>query len=811
MLQVRITYHPHYKKTASAAIKFYFFVLLLISFCDAQLGFAQYAPTDCDSKIEGTVHDTQHEALMGVSVWIKELKRGTVTDQKGVYMFRNLCPGKYTLVFSSIGFQTKSHEIEVKSHQAFDYSLELLDDAIHLEEVAIIEERLALEERLTQNTKTLSKTELNRLQGNNLGNIVKNITGVTVFQTGSRITKPVIQGMHSNRIQVINNGIRQEGQQWGAEHAPEIDPFLAKNISVIKGAAVLEYGLEAVGGAIIVSPPELPTSKGMSGEFHTVGMSNGWGGAVSGMLESSIGNVKGLGVRTQGTFRQLGDSEAANYVLSNTSVKEINFSVALGLKREKYGIEAFYSRFDTDLGILSSAHIGNTTDLYRAIRTGEPAIIREFTYDLINPRQKVVHHLFKTEGFLQISEAVKLKVFYGLQINQRDEFDIRRGGRSERPALAMRLLTQTLDASLEYRHHQHWQGKVGSQSTYQDNFNDVELTGSRRLIPDYNKFATGLFWIERLVKDKWEAELGLRYDYIYLKSYVFDRRGNLSIPERNFHNLAANAGFIYQLNPNTQWRTNLGISQRNPHVNELYSSGLHHAAAAVEEGDANLQAERLLKLVSTIAWQKKRWQMELSPYYHHFDNYIFLNPREITLTIRGAFPVFYYTQQQAYFLGLDASLQYELLPHLFVRTDMAYLQATDQLIWINPNRFKHTLYYERPNWGKLANVFAKIEVVQVSRQYRAPEVIEDIENIPSEVVVPFDFAAAPAGYALLNVSFGSTVPFKKNAFTWSFEVENLCNTAYRDYMNRYRYFADDVGRNFTLRLSYSFDTQSFFN
>ncbi len=811
MLQKRTTYHPHYNKAiVSMAIKDYLFVLLLISFCNVHSGFAQYAATDCDSKIEGTVHDTQHEALVGVSVWIKELKRGTVTDERGVYTMGNLCAGKYTLVFSFIGFKTKSQEIEVKIHQAFDYSLELTDDAIHLEEVAIIEERLRLEDKLTQNTKTLSKTELNRLQGNNLGNILKNITGVTVFQTGSRITKPVIQGMHSNRIQVINNGIRQEGQQWGAEHAPEIDPFLAKNISVIKGAAALEYGVEAIGGAIIVSPPDLPTSKGIAGEFHTVGMSNGWGGAVSGTLEGSIGNIKGLGARIQGTFRQLGDSEAANYVLSNTGVKEINFSAALGLKREKYGIEVFYSRFDTDLGILSSAHIGNTTDLYRAISTGEPAIVRDFTHEIINPRQKVVHQLFKTEGFLQLSQAVKLSVLYGLQFNQRDEFDIRRGGRSERPALSMQLLTQTFDASLEYRHHQHWQGKIGTQSIYQDNFNDVARTGSRRLIPDYEKFATGLFWVERLVKDKWEAELGLRYDYIYLKSYVFDRSDNLSIPERNFHNISANAGFIYYLSQNTQWRTNLGISQRNPHVNELYSNGLHHAAAAIEEGDANLQAEQSFKIVSTLTWQKERWQIELSPYYHHFENYIFLNPREIALTIRGAFPVFNYTQQQADFFGLDASLQYELLPHLFVRTDMAYMRATGQLIWMNPNRFKHTLYYEKPNWGKLANVFAKIEVIQVSRQHRAPEVIEDIENIPSEQIEPFDFAAAPAGYALLNLSFGSTVPFKKSAFTWSFEVENIFNTAYRDYMNRYRYFADDMGRNFTLRLSYSFGTKSFF-
>lgn len=40
---------------------------------------------------------------------------------------------------------------------------------------------------------------------------------------GLLLPNPVIHGLHSNRILILNNEVRQEGQQWGADHAPEID------------------------------------------------------------------------------------------------------------------------------------------------------------------------------------------------------------------------------------------------------------------------------------------------------------------------------------------------------------------------------------------------------------------------------------------------------------------------------------------------------------------------------------------------------------------------------------------------------------
>ena len=99
----------------------------------------------------------------------------------------------------------------------------------HTEElraVRISSTRIA--DRPTQAANSLSEQELDRSRGLSLGESLKSISGVTSLNTGNSIAKPVIHGLHSNRVLVLNNGVRQESQQWGSEHAPEVDPFVAR-------------------------------------------------------------------------------------------------------------------------------------------------------------------------------------------------------------------------------------------------------------------------------------------------------------------------------------------------------------------------------------------------------------------------------------------------------------------------------------------------------------------------------------------------------------------------------------------------------
>jgi iron complex outermembrane receptor protein len=225
-----------------------------------------------------------------------------------------------------------------------------------------------------------------------------------MLQTGATIGKPVVNGMHSNRLLILNNGIRQEGQQWGAEHAPEIDPFIAQNISVVKGSEAIRYGAEAIGGVVIIEPPALPSDSTIHAEVNLVGASNGRSGTVSGMLSGNFKKIPALAWRIQGTAKRSGNLQTADYFLDNTGSKELNYSAALGYNKEHMGFDLFFSHFNTELGIFKESHIGSTEDLYSHIEHGRPFDNGSFYYAIDAPKQQVVHNLFKATGHIHLND-----------------------------------------------------------------------------------------------------------------------------------------------------------------------------------------------------------------------------------------------------------------------------------------------------------------------------------------------------------------------------------------------------------------------
>jgi iron complex outermembrane receptor protein len=278
----------------------------------------------------------------------------------------------------------------------------------------------------------LSTEERSQRNGLSLGEMLKGISGVQSLQTGSSISKPIIHGMHSSRVIILNQGVRQEGQQWGSEHAPEVDPFVSKNIQVIKGPAGLRYGGDAIGGLILMEPNSLPDTSGISGEAQTIFFTNGRQFVTSGMLEGGFKNVNGWGWRVQGTLKNGGNIKTANYNLANTGVEEQNFSTALGYKNQKFGTDLFISRFHSIIGIYSGSHIGNINDLKTAIASVRPFEIytpTNFIREIERPNQDITHSLAKFKAYVNLTnKTIRMNVAY--QDNQRLEFDVMRLGKN---------------------------------------------------------------------------------------------------------------------------------------------------------------------------------------------------------------------------------------------------------------------------------------------------------------------------------------------------------------------------------------------
>ena len=788
------------------------------------IGMPAFTQNTCRNIFSGKVLDDANQPVIGATVLLLPGKVGQVTDAQGNFRFENLCSGKYKVKVQYLGYTDA--EVELTLSGNVNRVLQIAEEAAELNEVVVTGHHDADQTEHANNFVQLNEKQLAESAGKSLGEALKDVSGVNSIQSGPGIFKPVIHGVHSQRILILNYGIRQEGQQWGAEHAPEIDPFIASNIVVIKDASAIKYGTDALGGVIVVNPPELPTASALGGTIQTVLQSNGKASTISGMLEGGIKNHTGWGWRVQGTGRRTGDFNTPHYSLTNTGIKELNFSASTGYHKKNMGFDIFFSHFQTEIGILKGTSIGNLNDLVTAMERDVPQYTTGFSYTISEPRQEVSHNLLKLNGHL-LTERGEWKFQYGFQNNNRKEFDIRIGDLSKIPAIDLKLNTHTLETEWETKHTDRKTISVGVNGMYQDNSN---IYGTQRVpfIPNFNSIAAGIFGITKLYRNAWTIDLGLRYDFRHYSVTGYDFKNTLYKSAYSFNNASATAGATVKLNKNQTLNLNLSSAWRPPHVAELFSLGTHQSAAAIEYGlllndktnevmdikDVNFKTEKALKFVATYQRDWKKFTIEVSPYANYIFNYIYLRPTGVTKNVRGAYPYLRYTQTDALFLGVDLTGNWQIDKHFKVTPKVSLLRASDEtnndyLVFIPSNKYEVAFRYDRPMLSGLRNFYVESKTKYIAKQNRAPrvvtvrQIIEDdangidtFENDKSN----FDFMVAPDGYWLWNLAAGFSLKAKKTQYDFRLASENTLNQNYREYTNRFRYYADDMGRNFIFSL-----------
>jgi len=242
-------------------------LLLLAGLFVSLISFGQ----ECNGTFTGRIQDESNQPLVGATILLSAVPGGMIADTKGGFKFDNLCRQSYHVTVQYVGYHTL--EFDIAMDGVVTKVIQLKEDVQQLKEVVVEDQILNTEH--AHNFVTMNEKQLAETAGKALGEALKEIPGVNSIQTGPGIFKPVIHGVHSQRVLILNHGIRQEGQQWGAEHAPEIDPFIASDVVVIKDASSIKYGTDALGGVIVVNPAPLPEKAGLGGTFNTIFQSNG--------------------------------------------------------------------------------------------------------------------------------------------------------------------------------------------------------------------------------------------------------------------------------------------------------------------------------------------------------------------------------------------------------------------------------------------------------------------------------------------------------------------------------------------------------
>ncbi|MEQ9423329.1 MAG: TonB-dependent receptor [Cyclobacteriaceae bacterium] len=791
------------------------FLITLISIGDL------IAQNNCQHQVEGWVFEiNSNEPVPYATVSIQGTTLGSIADDNGYFIIKNICDEEFNLQLSHVGYKPIIHHHDVYHESPTIY---MAPDEQILESI-VVEGEAQASDIFSGSISRISSEDFHDVESENLGEALGTISGINMLSTGQNIVKPIIHGVHSNRVLIINNGVRHEFQNWGAEHAPEIDPSLVDNLEVIKGAATVRYGPDALGGVVLINPPPIDLESHLHGEIRITGKSNGRSGETTARLSKGY---KRFGLMAEGSWLRQGDLHSPDYQLTNTGKKEISYAGGMRYHLTNWDFEAYYSHFDQELGILRGAVNGNLDDVQNAIENEPPPDTEPFSYDINNPKQKVVHDLFKLKGVYQGTNQ-SLSFQYGYQVNDRQEFDVRRGTNNELPNIDLQLKTHSLDIDWN---HQPWgklSGIIGIQNQFQDN-NNIPGTNTPLFIPNYAQYRIGIFAIETIETSSVLYETGLRYDYQHSSISGREQNNDIFRNQLDFQNFTATVGLRKKLSESLTFRSNLGSAWRPPNVSELYAFGRHQASIEyglwryTQDEDGNVTTSEILteidrpvkseagyKWINTLNISRNKASYEITGYFNYIRNFIFTRPAGITNTVRGAFPFFLYDQTDAIFWGFDYSSKHELARQVELELQASYLwskQTTgDFFVGQPPADIRLATNYQ-PNIGWFDQTTIGLGFQYTFKQFQAPRIISIAElneaytndgNIFDDDNSDFDILAEPDGYILTNLSWNSTV----GKFEWTLSIKNLLDISYRNYTNRLRYFADEMGRNVSVSISY---------
>lgn len=789
---------------------------------------SQVSAQHCDIILSGKIMDF-HDGLPleNAQIIIQENQKTVYTNQNGDFEIKNLCKGNYTFILQHENCEALTQKIELLKNMQVTWYME--HHIIELEKVET--EGFQKRTNATQTETHLHAAEIEAASAETLGAALKKVSGVNALETGNNIVKPMIHGMHSSRVIMLNNGVRQEDMEWGVEHAPNMDLNAFNDIIVIKGASALRYGGDVIGGMVLTEYPHLPKKDTIKGRISATGIINGRGGNVNALVQKGFDTPWAFQV--QGSYKKHGDFKSKDYFLTNSGSEQLAFMSEVAYGDFKQKVTLSYSFFDTDLGILRASHFGNLSDLADAINAPEPFVQEDFSYQINKPFQHIQHHLAKLKAEKRFQGIGKVEANYAFQFNKRQEFDIRLGEVKNIPSMEVELATHSGELFVILDKLNHLTIETGISGMFQDNFSNPR-TRTKRLIPDHTKLNTGVFGsVTYKPHEHWILNGGMRYDYThvdakkyYYKTYWNEMNYNEDFADNiigdfgndwlthfklNYHTFSATTGAAFQPNNSTELNFNYAYANRPPNASELFSEGLHHSAVAIELGDVRIQPENSHKI--SVNFNKDLNVLEglnfnILGYYNNIQNYIYQIPTGARYTIRGAFPVWRFKQIDANISGIDADIDVNISPNWLYETGISYLYANDAtndlpLINMPPFGWKQTVSYQSQK-GILPYVAFGTEYM--AKQKRFPNydfelnVLENGEYIDKTVAI----SESPKAYFLMNFQAGITLNKDKNPIEIRAKINNIGNTSYRNYLNRFRYFADEMGRQIQLQIAYSF-------
>ncbi len=762
-------------------------------------------------KISGKMTDEQKNPLSDVHIQIGKLE--TSSDANGNFRFNSIEKGSHQIHIYLEGYNELIQDISITQSQTFNFTLS--------KSVFILDETIIkhAHNKDVTNVETVNQEFLQSQYSGSLAKSLEKIPGIQAMEIGSGTSKPVIRGLGFNRILVVENGIKQEGQQWGADHGLEVNPWSVEEVNVIKGAGTLEYGSDAISGVIALNNDSKPLPGSFSGEWILFGRS----------ANRTIGSSLNIRHRKQDFYYKFSASytDFADYAiptdhiiyltrqipiyneqLKNTAGNEHSFSTQIGYTSGNFDSNLNVSNFYQKIGFFPGAHGIPTLD-----RVQDDGSRRNVEF----PYQNVNHFKVLSENVLKFHPN-SLKFSFGFQNNHRQEwslFHTHYGNSQQPPAinpdLELDFNLSTFDAQVKYLHQFNRKNKlnIGIQSQAQEN----SIKGYNFLLPEFTRYNFASYITnEWELNPKWNLNYGIRYDYTqmeiqpfydhYLYEFLFNNGHPAEQSEnyaqrsvhlnKTYHNFNGSAGVLFQPNSNLDFNLNLGSSFRMPTAIELASNGIHHGSFRHEKGNPDLDTEKGLTSDLKISYHPNSWNFELNPYFYYFTNYIFLEPSGSFSPLPHGGQIYQYNQGKAMLTGVELKIEkifWERL-HSFVSLEYLYNRQ------VNSDKSKnYPLPFSPPmvvytewsfefikNKGFLENLEVSFDAKFVAEQDRIAQNEETTK-----------------GYVIFGAGIKSALKWNSFRASILLTADNLTNARYFNHMSFYRALEiPEMGRNIQL-------------
>ncbi len=746
--------------------------------------------------IKGIVTNENSQPISFVNITLEELNRSAFTDTKGAFSFSDIPAGTYHISFKRSGYNSAS----IISTGANDLSVTLVQSLI---ETAVIDVTSSFSP-IDINNSSFAITEINtrsvaRLRSSNLANTLKNIPGIDNVSTGNDLGKPVIRGLTSQSVLIIEDGVKQENQQWGDEHTPEISLYDISRIEILRGPASLIYGSDGIGGAINImnNKPEFSDKRsGTSyGEIDFGGFSNSRMGSGNLSLGYGLKNfgIKGsFGYRRSGNIRQPDGDLVINIPngynsftskilsggeLSNSSTKEYEGNVDASFKGSFGNFDLKYSNFHR-----------------------EPRLHNEDPD--ATGSQKINTSNYLAKGNIPLNKNLILEPTLSYESHDRIEYASNEDLGTDTRALNLELQNVLSDVKLHHKLTSKIDGTAGFTYTYQKN----RSLAIEKLIPNYNSNSIGGYILERYTDKLFSFSLGGRYDTkkLNVEETVFetDPTGNpinvLTPRSLIFNSFSGSAGFVIKPTQSLNFFANAGRGWRAPSEFELFVDGVHEGTGRFERGLVSVNSsydpknEESINLDLGVRYSSKYLSAEISGYRNTINNFIYPSPTGKTDPVSGL-PVFNILQDKSSFTGYEYSLQ--ISPVKWMK-----FTAIGDLVETKNNATGDPLPLTPPVKNYME---VKLQASAIGNKIFNPYFLFGIKLVSAQNRIDPLEAPTP-GYTLLNASIGMDLVLASAVATIDLSAENLADTKYVSNLSRYRYIALNSGRSIDLKISVPF-------